>query len=151
MKKIIKTTFVINIITIIYYVYISFLSLTKTFDATIEKIFGIKPDFYSIFLYSNKERKNIYSSKMRFNGIMEKYYWHHWEFVVYYKRFYPISIVILILSIIELIFNIRIKNDNKYRSSKIIVSVIFIFLTVIVTFCNIYYCRWEQLDSERGI
>lgn len=147
MKKLKKTTFIINIITFIYYTFSSFLSIIIIIDDFFYKLLGINTNFYHIFLYSYEVRENPYSANMRFNGMMENYYWHHWEFVQYDKHFYPVSIVILILSIIGLIINFHTKDDNRHRSLKIFILILIIIFTILITISNIYYLGWYEWNQ----
>ena len=147
MKKLKKSIFIINIVIFIYYTFSSFLSIIIVIDDFFCKLLGINTNFYHIFLYSYEVRKNPYSNEMRFNGLMEKYYWHHWKFIIYYKYFYPVSIVILILSVIGLIINFRTKNDNKYCSLKTFILIIIIFITILITISNVYYIGWDEWNQ----
>ena len=147
MKKLKKSIFIINIVTFIYYTFSSFLSIIIVIDDFFCKLLGINTNFYHIFLYSYEVRKNPYSNNMRFNGLMEKYEQYHWCFVVYYKYFYPISITILILSVIGLIINFRTKNDNKYCPLKIFILILIIFITILITISNVYYIGWDEWNQ----
>ena len=147
MKKLKKSIFIINIVTFIYYTFSSFLSIIIVIDDFFCKLLGINTNLYHIFLYSYEVRNNPYSNEMRFNGLMEKYYWHHWKFIIYYKYFYPVSIVILILSVIGFIINFRTKNDNKYCPLKTFILILIIFITILITISNVYYIGWDEWNQ----
>lgn len=147
MKKFQKSLFCINIAIFIYYVYSSFLSLIIVIDDFFNKLLGINTNLYSFILYS---KKSSYSKKWRLNGLMERYYWYHWEFNAYRKLFYPVSIIIIVMSVIGLIINRRNKNQKYYSLIKIILILIFI-ITILLTVSDIYYCGWQEWYDEKGI
>ncbi len=151
MKKLKKSIFIINIVIFIYYTFSSFLSIIIVIDDFFCKHLGINTDFRSVFLYSYEARKKPYANNMRLNGLMEKYYDYHWQFIVYHKYFYPVFSAILILSVIGLFINFCTKDDNKHRFFKSLILILIIIITVLITISNIYYLGWYESYLDSGI
>jgi len=151
MKKLKKSILLINTITFIFYVYSSILSLITVLDEFFYRLLGISTDFRSVFLYSYEARKKPYANNMRLNGLMQKYYDYHWQFIVHHKYFYPVFSAILILSVIGLFINFCTKDDNKHRFFKSLILILIIIITILITISNIYYLGWYESYLDSGI